>query len=112
MKKYKKAACLLAALVLLLTSVLPASARTYISLNKKIPVVVLSGDGEPLVDRDGNRILKFTNLGDIAGETDNTELYESIANVLQPFLLEGVLFNRWDNYYANLQKEVAELTEG
>ncbi len=112
MKKCKKTAALLAALVLLLTSVLPASARTYISLNKKIPVIVLSGDGEPLVDKDGNKILKFTNLGDIAGETDNSELYESIANVLQPFLLEGVLFNRWDNYYANLQKEVAELTEG
>ena len=35
---------------------------------------------------------------------------DAVVNVMQPFLLEGVLFNRWDNYYANLEAEIAELT--
>ena len=36
---------------------------------------------------------------------------ESVANVLMPFLFEGLLNDNWEPYYENLQKEISELFE-
>ena len=116
-------------LVLLLTCLIPAfsaAAANYtvpISNVGKRVVVMLSGDGDALYDKDGNRLFKFTDMltrinnatevnKDEEEEEDNSSLYESIANVLMPFLVQGLLRDDWDPYYENLQKELAELTEG
>ena len=107
----KKLLAVLTALVLLCGTVSPAFAGGYVSLKMAIPVIMLSGDGEPLVDADGNQVFDINHVDKLADGTDTNQLFESIANVLQPFLLEGVLFDRWDNYYANLEKEIGELTE-
>ena len=114
---------------LLLTCLIPAfsaAAANYtvpISNEGKRVVVMLSGDGDALYDKDGNRLFKFTDMltrinnatevnKDEEEEEDNSSLYESIANVLMPFLLQGMLHDDWEPYYENLQKEIAELTEG
>ena len=105
----KKVLALLTALVLLCASVTPAFARGYVSLNTVIPVIRLTGDAEPIVDPDGNLVFDINHMDRLADGTDSNEIYQSIANVLQPFLLEGVLFDRWDRYYENLEKEISEL---
>ena len=107
----KKLLAVLMALVLLCGTALPAFADGYVSLKMAIPVIMLSGDGEPLVDADGNQVFDINHLDKLADGTNTNQLVESVANVLQPFLLEGVLFDRWDKYYANLEKEIGELTE-
>ena len=121
MKLTKKLLATLLALALVITCLMPAfsvAAENYtvpIRNDGKRVVVMLSGDGDALYDKDGNRLFKFTDmLGrlDNKDDDDNSELYKSVANVLMPFLREGLLLNNWDPYYENLQKEVSELTDG
>ena len=78
----------------------------------QIPVIRISGDGEALYNEKGERIMHFRGL--LEGKDDNSgegnlSIYESIANILLPFLVDGVLFDQWDEYYENLQKEIGEL---
>ena len=116
----KKAISWLLTLTLAFTCLIPAfsaAAANYtvpISNEGKRVVVMLSGDGDALYDKDGNRLFKFTDMLDRINskDDDNSELYQSVANVLMPFLRQGLLQNNWEPYYENLQKEVSELTEG
>mgnify|MGYP003313500430 CR=1 FL=1 len=82
------------------------------SSRSKVPVIRILGDGEPLYDSEGNRLYHHLSniLGDDKGDSDDSDIYESIANVLMPFLKEGLLMNNWEPYYENLQKEIGEIT--
>ena len=57
----------------------------------------------PDIDRSG----LFQGKGD--GEEDNSELYKSIANVVMPFLIDGLISDNWDPYFENLEKEIGDL---
>ena len=83
-----------------------------------IPVIRISGDGEKLVDENGDKVFHYKDFASILesdddeedGEEDNAML-EAIANILMPFLIDGLLNDNWDPYYKNLQKEISELFE-
>lgn len=107
----KKIVSLLLTFLLLFASMIPAFAGVDSSASRsQIPVIRISGDGEALYNAQGERIMHFRGfLEDNGEEDDNSALYESIGNVLMPFLKEGILFNQWDNYYAALQTEIGEL---
>ncbi len=106
----KKIISVLLTLLLLAASVLPACAWTDPSATRsQIPVIRISGDGEALYNSQGERIMHFRGFLEDNGDDDNSALYEAIGNVLMPFLREGILFNKWDNYYAALQTEIGEL---
>ena len=107
----KKCISLLLCIVLLVTAVIPVFALDYSNPSKDVPVILIGGDGEPIVDAEGNEVFSATELTKVFKGVDGGSVYESVANVLQPFLLEGVLFNRWDRYYANLESEIGALTE-
>ena len=108
----KKILSVLLCALLALLSLLPASASVdYSDPSRDVPVILIGGDGEPLYDTEGNIVFDASNLGMLFDGVDSADAYESIANVLQPMLLEGLLFNKWDNYYANLEAEIASLTE-
>ena len=76
----------------------------------QIPVIRLLGDGEPLYDQDQKRIFHLRTFY-IPEDEDGEEssLTESLANVLLPFLIDGLLTDNWEPYYENLQKEISEL---
>lgn len=108
----KKFLSLLLTVVLVFSLAVPAFAGIDRNgTRSQIPVIRISGDGEPLYNAEGERIMHFRGLleGGNDEEDDNSELYKSIANILMPFLIEGVVFDKWDNYYTNLQKEISEL---
>lgn len=107
----KKCLALLLTAALLLLTAAPAYAVDYSSPSRDVPVILLRGDGEPLYDKDGNMVFDATDLTAVFDGVDKNDAYESIAAVLQPFLLEGLLLNRWDRYYENLEKEIGALTE-
>ncbi len=107
----KKILAVLLSILLLFTAILPAFAVDYSHPSYNVPVILLRGDGEPLYDKDGNLAFDATDLLSVFDGTGGSNLYESVAAVLQPFLLEGVLFNRWDRYYEALEAEIGELTE-
>ena len=84
----------------------------------KRAVVIVPGDGEPIVDKDGNQLFRFSDLLTIlsrnedGSKSDNKALYQSLANVMKPFLLQGLLQDNWEPFYDNLETEVGKLTEG
>lgn len=110
----KKILSVLLCLVLLALTVVPVfGAVNMFETRSQIPVVVISGDGNTIYDKDDKPLSKlsklFTNNGDSGEGTDKDAILESVANVLKPFLIEGILKNNWEPYYENLQKEVSEL---
>lgn len=113
----KKLCSVLLAVLMILPMAIPAFAQNIDpeSSKSQIPVIRILGDGEPMYDKDGNKLFHIRSLmsddsNEESEENDNTDIYESIANVLFPFLVDGLLNDEWDAYYENLQKEISELT--
>ena len=108
----KKVISILLTAVLLLSLAIPAFAGVDVCSSKsQIPIIRISGDGEPLYDSEGNQLITFSSFFSAFGseDGDNSELYKSVANVLMPFLIDGLLNDEWDAYYDALYKEIAEL---
>lgn len=120
----KKLLCILLSLLLLGTMCIPClaaekDAELIVNESKsQYPIIRILGDGEPLYDAEGNRLFHLRSDilgdGDAAAETEEQEddntIYDSIANLLLPFLKNGLLFNDWDPYYEALEKEISDLT--
>ena len=116
----KKALAMLLSLVLLIGVVLPVSAAVepgvYGRVNDRIPTVLIAGDGDTIYVPDdtveGGERKVFT-MGDILssenGGMDMQALYESVANVVQPYLKEGLLKNNFQPYYDALEQEIGKL---
>lgn len=120
-RKIRKSIALFLAVTMLVSIwAVTASAKTteWISQSlSDIPVIRISGDGEKLVDKDGNKVFHYKDFASILESDDEEEeesdssLLESIANILMPFLIDGMLNDNWEPYYKNLQKEIGELFE-
>lgn len=121
MKKIgKKLLSVLLVSLLLFSVASPASAAWGLTVNK-YPVIHIFGDGNALYDKDGNKLLEYRDLlNGINNDGEETEedeerrkeIYKSVANVVLPFLIEGLGTGNYDNYYKALQKEIGELFEG
>ncbi|MBQ7117507.1 MAG: hypothetical protein IJN88_04790 [Clostridia bacterium] len=115
----KKSLSLLLVLVMLMGLAVPAFAKETMWISQSlsdVPVIRISGDGEKLVDENGNKVFHYKDFASILDggdeeESDDSSLIESIANILMPFLIDGLLNDNWDPYYKNLQKEISELFE-
>lgn len=108
----KKFISVILALILVMSCSVTAFAGIDANATRsQIPVIRISGDGEALYNSEGERIMHFRGLleKNEDEEEDDSGIYQSIANVLLPFLIEGIAFDKWDNYYNNLQKEIGEL---
>ncbi len=111
----KKVLSIVLTLIMILSLATPAFAANISGWGSQIPIVEISGDGEPLYDAEGNQIFKTTDLlsgllgSDEEGESGDSDLIGSVVNVLEPFLIEGILFDKWDRYYENLYLEISEL---
>ena len=83
----------------------------------EIPVIRISGDGEKLVDENGDKVFHYKDFASILDSDDqdeedgDSELLKSIANILMPFLIDGLLNDNWEPYYKNLQTEIGEIFE-
>lgn len=108
----KKLLSVFLAAVLMLSLATPAFAAVNVNASKsQIPIIRISGDGETLYDDQGNELVTGTGVFS-ALETedgDNEELYRSIAHVLLPFLIDGLIYDQWDGYYDALYEEISEL---
>ena len=108
----KKVFCILLSVMIVLVSVIPANAWVFVDETRsQIPVIRISGDGEPLYNAEGERIMHFRGLLESNDEEEDGDdkITDAVVNILMPFLREGILFNKWDNYYAALQTEISEL---
>jgi hypothetical protein len=118
-KTFKKSLSLILVLVMLTAMAVPAFAKPVVWTSQSksdIPVIRISGDGDPLVDENGNKVFHYKDFGKLFSDDgeedeDNSGIYESIANVLMPFLIDGLLNDDWDPYFENLQKEISDIFE-
>ncbi len=111
----KKALSALLVIVMLMGLAMPTFAATVDpeASKSQIPVIRVLGDGEPLYDADGKKLFHIrTSLTESSDEEDDEEsdLLGSVANILLPFLIDGLLNDNWDAYYENLEKEISDLT--
>ncbi len=112
----KKLLAIFLSLIILCLSASPAFAiETPTRFNgSSVPVVALFGDGEAIRDENDNIVFKFSEILNMLGSSDEEEngenkITDAIISILQPFLVEGILQDKWDNYYNALEKEIGEL---
>lgn len=106
----KKLLSLLLVLSMIFALAAPASAATYQVDGSPIPIITIYGDGEPIYDANKEKkLFHFREILSMLGGSEDGELGESAINILMPFLLEGIVNDKWDNYYAALEKEIGEL---
>lgn len=113
----KKVISLLLTLTMILTLAMPASAGfigtdvTVHESRSQVPVIRILGDAEPLYDEEGNKLFHWRSmLSEDGADDDDSAIMESVANVIAPFVIDGLLTDNWDPYYENLEKELSELT--
>ena len=105
----KKVLSILLVITMVFSLVIPASAADYILSGSDIPVITIYGDGRPIYDTEGNKIFEFSEILNMLGSKEDSNIIESAVNVLQPFLMEGIINDEWDNYYDALENEFSEL---
>lgn len=80
-----------------------------------VPVIALFGDGEAIRNENDEIVFKFSELLNVFNSsesedgTEDNSTMEAVINILQPFLIDGILFNKWDDYYTALEKEIGDL---
>ncbi len=86
----------------------------FASEDERLPTVYIRGNGEKLYNADGT--LLATDLGSLNFGSDDSEeddssdkIVEAVVNILKPFVLEGMLFDKWDNYGRAIYDELAPL---
>ena len=97
--KIRKALTLFLVCLLLLSFSAPAFAKESLWISQSlsdIPIIRISGDGEKLVDENGDKVFHYKDAltalkSDKKEETDNTALMKTAINVLLPFLINGLL---------------------
>ncbi len=95
-------------LVLIFTLTLPAYAD-WSDSQSQIPVILISGDGDSIYDAEGNEVFRFSKIISMLTSIDGETAKESALKVVQPMLLEGLLKDDWDNFYAAIETEIAKI---
>lgn len=98
--------------VLIFSLMMPAFSWVDANETKsQIPVIRISGDGEPLYDSEGNKIFHYRDVANLVSGNgaDNSELLKSMAESLLPALAKGLATDNWDDLYAGLETEISKL---
>ena len=107
----KKIISIVLAVMLLMTVAMPAMSAA--AANERTPVVYIRGNGDGLYYPDGRLLVaQFEDL-DLSGEggINKDVVVETAVNILKPFVLEGMLFDKWDNYGKAIYDEISPLFE-
>lgn len=113
----KKIISLMLVLILTLLTFVPASAATE-EVYEKRPLIYIRGNGDPIYTTDGRALpagidALLAAFEDSDGEDSVTteDIIETTANILLPFLTEGMLMDKWDNYSTAIYEELYPLFE-
>lgn len=104
-------------LVTLMLFAVMAPAASAVNAYDPVPIIYIRGNGEALYNADGTRLAATFDDIDLGGDgeeggIDKDVIVETAVNILKPFVLEGMLFDKWDNYGRALYEEIAPLFEG
>ncbi len=84
---------------------------------ERLPVIYIRGNGETLYDAEGNPLVtgldnfSFGDGSEEDGEAVSTKdkIVDAAVNILKPFVLEGMVFDHWDNYGKTVYEELLPL---
>ncbi len=101
-------------LVLVMLFAVMAPVATVTAANERTPIVYIRGNGDGLYYPDGTLcVAQFEDLslgGDDEGdETSKDDIVDAVVNILKPFVLEGMIFDNWDNYGKAIYDELKPL---
>jgi len=97
-------------LVTVMLFAVTAPAASAANAIEKLPIIYIRGNGEALYDKDGNKLA--AEISDISFDEsgiDKDVIVETAVNILKPFVLEGMLFDKWDNYGRVIYDEISPL---
>lgn len=81
--------------------------------NERTPIIYIRGNGDGIYYPDGTLCvaqLEDVSLGgDDEDGTSKDAIVEATVNILKPFVLEGMLFDNWDNYGRAIYEEIKPL---
>ena len=89
-KAFQKALALSLALMLLLSLATTAAAKETMWISQSysdIPVIRISGDGEKLVDADGNKVFHYKDIASVLKKDDDDDGDNRILEAIAPLLL-------------------------
>ena len=83
----------------------------------KTPIIYIRGNGEQIYEADGVTPITATfedfglegDASDAETGLDKDTIVETAVNILKPFILEGMIFDEWDNYGKVLYEEISPL---
>ncbi len=101
---------ILAALMLSGTFVFSVSAAGT-ERKEKSPIIFIAGSSVDICDAEGNEISTGFEVltDDDEGDMSTDKIIETAMNILKPFILEGLPFDKWDNYGKALYDELAPI---
>ena len=108
----KKALSLILA-VLMVFSCFAVSASAVTNERDYYPIITIAGSSIDLVDGDQNPISTGFDVltDDDEGDMTKEDIIAKVMKVLTPFILEGLPFDKWDNYGDALYEELAPIFE-
>ena len=104
----KKIISILLVTVMLFAVMAPMA--TASAANERTPIVYIRGNGDGLYYPDGTLcVAQFEDLS-LGGDGINKDkIVETAVNILKPFVLEGMVFDKWDNYGRAIYEELKPL---
>ena len=113
----KKIIALFLVLILTLFTVTPIASAVNEEVYEKRPLIYIRGNGDPIYTADGRALPAGIDAilgGSDDGEEDSMSkdaVIEAAANIILPFLTEGMLMDKWDNYSNAIYEELYPLFE-
>ena len=109
----KKFLSVLLAIITLFSFTVPVfGAVNMFETKSQIPVVVISGDGNTIYDKDDQPLSKlsklFSNNGKKNEESVAAEIIKSAGTMYKEYLFEGLLKDNWEPFYEAIQTEVSK----
>ncbi len=108
----KKVVSVFLSVLLVFSMIAPAASATS---EENLPIIYIRGNGETIYDGDGNTLSLgiadlFSNVAN--GDFDKQTVVETCANIMLPFLTEGLLFDEWDRYGKAVYEELKPIFKG
>ncbi len=101
----KKFICILLSIITAFSCFVVSFAEEEVNVDgwTETPVVIVSGDGTAIVNKDGKVAMQYKNLlkDDYRDEFIDT-IVATLKDLIYPLIVEGMLTDNWDNFYDTL----------
>lgn len=109
MNMKKLLSVILSLLIIMSTTICAFAGRGGPTVTTKTPVIYISGDSNELSYDNGTKTFRIENMFSIYGNSEDGSISEAAFNILYPFILKGIVFDDWDDYYDAVYKEISDV---